>query len=218
MQIEPTIRFPGLSELSLGRTAHHRTKTNMGFMLQPQRPYALSIYRGRLELQSSLSKEKSFLSDAMRFPILVAGRIWTDDSIPAHRDVEEGGDPNQDRRNEIIYDLFDRLAKEELLSPELQKLAKTSTQTAVDVLMSTPRVNNSQLMDIIEFGRIIHAEMSAISDAARLGRPTANATLFCTTFPCHICAKHIVAAELNRVVFLEPYPKSYAPKLHVFIR
>jgi tRNA(Arg) A34 adenosine deaminase TadA len=69
-------------------------------------------------------------------------------------------------------------------------------------------------MDIIEFGRMIHAEMSAISDAARLGRSTLEATLYCTTFPCHLCAKHIVAAGIDRVVFLEPYPKSYAKKLH----
>jgi deoxycytidylate deaminase len=69
-------------------------------------------------------------------------------------------------------------------------------------------------MDIIEFGRMIHAEMSAISDAARLGRPTKNAILFCTTFPCHICAKHIVAVGIQRVVYLEPYPKSYAERLH----
>ncbi|MGB8551432.1 MAG: hypothetical protein WCD82_24935, partial [Xanthobacteraceae bacterium] len=39
-------------------------------------------------------------------------------------------------------------------------------------------------------------------------------TLYCTTFPCHLCAKHIVAAGIERVVFLEPYPKSYAQKLH----
>ena len=75
-------------------------------------------------------------------------------------------------------------------------------------------IKNSKLMDITCFGRVIHAEMSAISDAARLGLPTAQATLYCTTFPCHICAKHIVAAGLDKVVFLEPYPKSYAKELH----
>jgi hypothetical protein len=69
-------------------------------------------------------------------------------------------------------------------------------------------------MDSLEFGRIIHAEMSAISDAARLGRPIAGANLFCTTFPCHICAKHIVACGIRSVYFLEPYPKSHAYDLH----
>ena len=69
-------------------------------------------------------------------------------------------------------------------------------------------------MDLLEFGRIIHAEMSAITDAARLGIEIKDSTIYCTTFPCHICAKHIVAAGLDTVVFLEPYPKSYARELH----
>jgi len=75
-------------------------------------------------------------------------------------------------------------------------------------------MRDSQLMDILEFGRMIHAEMSAISDAARLGRETLDTILFSTTFPCHICAKHIVSCGIKRVVFLEPYPKSYAEELH----
>lgn len=69
-------------------------------------------------------------------------------------------------------------------------------------------------MDIIEFGRVVHAEMSALMDAARLGRPVQDAKLFCTTFPCHICAKHITAAGISSVFFLEPYPKSAAFALH----
>lgn len=38
--------------------------------------------------------------------------------------------------------------------------------------------------------------------------------MYCTTFPCHNCAKHIVAAGLKRVVYVEPYPKSKALELH----
>jgi deoxycytidylate deaminase len=41
-----------------------------------------------------------------------------------------------------------------------------------------------------------------------------GATLYCTTFPCHMCAKHIVASGVKRVVYIEPYPKSYAEQLH----
>jgi tRNA(Arg) A34 adenosine deaminase TadA len=69
-------------------------------------------------------------------------------------------------------------------------------------------------MDLIEFGRAIHAEMSAICDASRKGLVLQDAILYCTTFPCHICAKHIVAAGIRRAIYLEPYPKSYAFELH----
>jgi deoxycytidylate deaminase len=101
---------------------------------------------------------------------------------------------------------------EGLLSDKIKRLK--NMQERVNKIMSRRRVRDSQVMDIIEFGRIIHAEMSAISDAARLGRATLHGTLFSTTFPCHMCARHIVAAGITRVVFLEPYPKSYAQKLH----
>ena len=140
------------------------------------------------------------------------GTYWIDDQPPIFRDVDIGSDANHERKDEIFYDLVDRLGEGGFLSKSLTNLR--SPQKQVDTLLSNPRIKDAQMMDIIEFGRMIHAEMSAISDAARLGRSTNGATLFCTTFPCHLCAKHIVAAGINRVVFLEPYPKSYSQKLH----
>jgi deoxycytidylate deaminase len=69
-------------------------------------------------------------------------------------------------------------------------------------------------MELTEYGRVVHAEMSAICDAARLGRPLKNMILFCTTFPCHNCTKHLLAAGIAEVVYMEPYPKSKAKELH----
>lgn len=134
------------------------------------------------------------------------GTYWSDDDQPPVRDIEWGRDPNQERKNEIIYDLLDRMFDEGLLSDKLGSME--DGQKRVDTLLASKKIKDAQLLDIIEFGRIIHAEMPAISDAARLGRATAGASLYCTTFPCHLCAKHIVAAGMDRVVFLEPYPKS----------
>jgi cytidine deaminase len=56
--------------------------------------------------------------------------------------------------------------------------------------------------------------MSALTSVARTGATTRGSTLFCTTFPCHSCAKHLAAAGIARVVFVEPYPKSKARDLH----
>jgi len=140
------------------------------------------------------------------------GTYWTDDEGTIYRDVDIGLDPNQDRKAEIVYDLLVRMGVEKYLSSEFTKL-KTAQQQA-EVLLANNTVKDSQLMDLREFSRVVHAEMSAISDAARLGRITKDATPFCTTLPCHLCAKHIVAAGIDRVVFLEPYPKSLFQKLH----
>jgi len=75
-------------------------------------------------------------------------------------------------------------------------------------------LGDSELLDITEFGRAVHAEMSAIMACARSGVSTLAKILYCTTFPCHNCAKHIVAAGIQKVVFIEAYPKSRALDLH----
>jgi deoxycytidylate deaminase len=56
--------------------------------------------------------------------------------------------------------------------------------------------------------------MAALLSCARLGVSTQGRTLYCTTFPCHNCAKHIVASGVLRVYFIEPYAKSRAVELH----
>jgi cytidine deaminase len=69
-------------------------------------------------------------------------------------------------------------------------------------------------MSIIEFGRAVHAEMAAIVDAARRGVSLKASNLYTTTFPCHVCARHIVGAGISRVVYIEPYVKSLVPQLY----
>ena len=76
-------------------------------------------------------------------------------------------------------------------------------------------VSQSDAKNLIEFSRSVHAEMEAIVSVAREGKgATAGGTLFTTTYPCHSCARHIVAAGITRVVFIEPYSKSLALELH----
>jgi cytidine deaminase len=142
------------------------------------------------------------------------GTYWTGDPIDK-RDFVQGHDPNARKKTELLVDLIDRLKKGANLSPDLMKIDdpyEISKRLLVDG--SDHSMAESKLMDLIEFGRIIHAEMSAICDAARKGVSVAGSTLYCTTFPCHLCAKHIVASGIARVVYLEPYPKSYAADLH----
>lgn len=59
-----------------------------------------------------------------------------------------------------------------------------------------------------------HAEMAALMSCARSGGSPVDGTLYCTTFRCHNCAKHIVAAGIRSVVYVEPYPKSKAKDLY----
>lgn len=146
-------------------------------------------------------------------PKFGGGTYWAGDAQD-NRDFMEGYDPNERRKIELVVDLVDRLKNMGVISSDL--IEKGANEICMDLFSdkSEGGVSKSKVMDIIEFGRIIHAEMSAICDASRLGISLDSATLYCTTFPCHLCAKHIVASGIKRVVYLEPYPKSYAKELH----
>jgi len=125
------------------------------------------------------------------------GTYWPEDGIDAREHVL-GHDSNHKRKQQLLSELI------KLIDPKMDVAATLERRD----------IKNSQLMDALEYGRIIHAEMSAICDAARLGLAIRGSTIFCTTFPCHMCAKHIIAAGIAKVVFLEPYPKSLAAELH----
>ena len=135
------------------------------------------------------------------------GTYWEGDSGDS-RDYVVGHDENEIIKRALLSDVVRKLflkhpKKDEILAFVMSEAARKGSP-----------LRETLLMDLLEFGRVIHAEMSAIADAARLGLALRNATLYCTTFPCHICAKHIIAAGFKKVVFIEPYPKSYAERLH----
>lgn len=140
-------------------------------------------------------------------PKFGGGTYWGEDDDP-HRDYDDGIDANRTEKNRIIFDFLQALENANVLK---------DTTTASSIYSDSEarrHIKNAAVSNITEFGRMTHAEMTALSDAARLGRSTAGATIFVTAFPCHNCAKHIIAAGLKRVVFIEPYPKSKALSLH----
>jgi deoxycytidylate deaminase len=134
---------------------------------------------------------------ANEVPKAKGGTYWADGTFD-DRDFMRGGDANEQRKKEILSDLLKALEHKK----------------GIDEVLENQSVRNSQLMDALEYSRVIHAEMNAICDAARQGHSLQNTDLYCTTFPCHMCAKHIIAAGISKVVFLEPYPKSLTFQLH----
>lgn len=96
---------------------------------------------------------------------------------------------------------------EEILSEELHD--KERVKGVAHRIATESKIN-----DLLEFSRAVHAEMEAIVSAARIGVSPKGGTLYCTTFPCHTCARHILAAGIKKVLFIEPYAKSLAMKLH----
>jgi dCMP deaminase len=61
-----------------------------------------------------------------------------------------------------------------------------------------------------ELCRAVHAEQNAIIQAALHGVSTEGATLYCTHQPCILCAKMMINAKIERVVYRQSYPDNKA--------
>jgi len=109
---------------------------------------------------------------------------------------------NDARKEEILHGIV-RILREDGIIDDKKK------QKAFQALQK------SDIRNLIEFSRAVHAEMEAIIAVGRNGRSgLRGATLYSTTFPCHNCARHIVASGIHKVIYIEPYTKSLAISLH----
>ncbi|KXV57205.1 hypothetical protein AD948_14750 [Acetobacter senegalensis] len=133
------------------------------------------------------------------------GLFWEEDQ-EKNRDIDIGSEANKEETSRIIYSFLKTL--------ENEKIILRTTESLLSDQKIKETISKSMIGEITEYGRMVHAEMNAITDAARLGRPLKDTNMYVTTYPCHNCAKHIVSSGISRVVYIEPYPKSRASKLY----
>lgn len=138
-------------------------------------------------------------SGANEVPAPGGGTYWEGDPHD-QRDFKRGFDANAREREGIFA--------------EVLELARSHGLRRESLAAMHEGLRKTRLADLTEYGRAVHAELDAITTCARLGARTQGTSLFTTTFPCHNCAKHIVAAGIREVVYVEPYPKSQALALH----
>ena len=137
------------------------------------------------------------------------GGNYFDGDSPDGRDWRKGFDSSDHYKKASLGELLSTLADKNFLSKELRDLTTTDLVEKV-----TPVIKRTRYMQLIEFIRATHAEVSALMDAARRGVPVEGCTMYVTTFPCHECARNIVTSGVARVVYIEPYAKSLAFELH----
>lgn len=118
---------------------------------------------------------------------------------PHQRDMDRGTDSNDDEKVVMARKILERIA------PGLE---------ASNYKEIKDKFKGTEFFDITEFGRAVHAEMAAILACARSAKSTRNGVLYVTTFPCHNCTRHIIAAGIAGVYYIEPYAKSKAFTLH----
>lgn len=137
-------------------------------------------------------------------PSAGGGQYWSGEGD--RRDHELGYDANSKIKFEVLEEII------AVLEPRWGEMPEDERREFL--ADAVKRLNGTRVMNLTEFGRAVHAEMEALLAAARVGTSTRGGILYTTTFPCHNCAKHIVDAGISRVVYIEPYPKSLADRLH----
>lgn len=161
--------------------------------------YASSLRSGQLGRQvgaALTSKSGDVLSLGCNdVPKPGGGLYWPGSND--RRDHILGHDTNDRQRDKIVDLLIDRLP-ESIQGETLQELRQAFRG----------------FLDITEYGRAVHAEMDALLTCARSGVSPVGGILYTTTFPCHNCTRHIIAAGISRVIYIEPYAKSRAEELH----
>lgn len=164
--------------------------------------YAASLRSADLSRQigASIMKDNEILAMGVNdCPRFGGGLYWPEyntasnqyEDTPDGRDYMVGRDSNKNCQYDLIVDVLETLHQD--VNAENIKSLK-----------------DSKLGDLTEYGRVVHAEMEALLMCSRNNISCRGATLYGTTFPCHNCAKHIIAAGIKRVVYIEPYPKSKA--------
>jgi cytidine deaminase len=108
---------------------------------------------------------------------------------------------------DTVQNILDRLRP--ILSEDFSKKMPREQKGAAMTLL-----RDSKLFGMNEFNRMVHAEMSALSDAAMRGVAIRNQVMFCTTFPCQNCAKHLIACGIRALYYMAPYPKSLVKDMY----
>jgi deoxycytidylate deaminase len=164
--------------------------------------------------ESSTIEDADIVASGMNeVPRRRGGFFWHGES-PDGRDQRQrermqGGNLEDRIKLDVLVEIASKLLNEKWLSDD--KMNEKPPELGNKLLSVLKR---TQFMDISEFMRQVHAEMAAIVDAAKRGVAVRGAEMYVTTFPCHNCAKHIIAAGITKVIYLEPYPKSRADLLH----
>lgn len=110
---------------------------------------------------------------------------------------------NDEEKSEIAGRLTQALIKEGIVESSKEKEVNARLR------------KSSEVRGLIEFSRAVHAEMHAILNAGHsAGGRVKGGKLYVTTYPCHSCARHIIAAGITEIRFIEPYRKSLATRLH----
>ncbi|WP_117210567.1 deaminase [Allorhizocola rhizosphaerae] len=167
----------------------------------PPEPAEFAMYSAHAASARSLSASRR-VGAALVVEDKVIATGYNDVPPGETADVIEGADASEIYKREMLKETI------ELVGHRLG--VDTSALELTDIAKTLKR---SMILSVIEGQRAVHAEAAAIDDAAMRGVAVRNATLYTTTFPCHLCFKAALDVEISEIRYIDPYPKSRAREM-----
>jgi deoxycytidylate deaminase len=211
--------LPGNSEEELEHDSRRFVRLLFGENDVPTvHEHAMAVAGSTAALSSSLSRKVGaaivtedddiFSVGWNEVPKAGGGQYGSDDH--QGRDKDLGLDYSTTSLNSLVANTLKVLSEHGWLAGSRQQMAVDDLDQLTMEAATLLKEENAEVMNLIEFQRSVHAETSALLSAARRGVSTQGSILYTTTYPCHLCAKEIVGAGIQRVFWIEPYPKSRA--------
>jgi len=200
-------------ELLLGHAFHTPTREEYA-MFHAQAAALRSAELGRQVGSAIATPEGDIIAvGCNEVPKAGGGLYWFGD-VPDNREFRSGVDGIEEQKRNLIAETLRILKKDGWFNKKKSRMS-TDQLVALAIDPYHPVLpKDSKIRSLIEFGRAVHGEMAALTDAAKRGVSVNECVMFVTTFPCHLCARHIVSAGISKLIYIEPYAKSMAAELY----
>lgn len=143
------------------------------------------------------------------------GNLYKEGHVNDNRCKHWGYCSNDRSKDILTNDIVDSILSSQNIIEILLDGKKSDKESEIYIALKNIIRKSTKVKDLIEFSRAVHAEMHAIIIGSQLaGNQMIGGKLFCTTYPCHNCARHIVVAGIQEIYYIEPYIKSLSIPLH----
>lgn len=143
------------------------------------------------------------------------GNLYNEGDLFDNRCKQWGYCSNDRSKDTLSDDILEGILKNEYVIENLLGGKRIDKEDEIYKTIKKIVRKSTKVKDLIEFSRAVHAEMHAIIIGSQLaGSKMIGGKLFCTTYPCHNCARHLVVAGIKEIYYIEPYIKSLSITLH----
>lgn len=172
-------------ELIFGNTFHTPTREEYG-MFHAHAAALRSAEMGRQVGCSIANRDGDIVAvGCNEVPKAGGGLYWCGDH-PDRREFRLQVDSSDHQKRELVAETLKILQGAGWLDPQRSSM-KIEDLVGAALHPITPVIpKDSKIRNIIEYGRAVHGEMAAISDAARRGVPIERCSIYVTSFPCHL--------------------------------